>query len=723
MARVPTYDNLQTSVSPGGVPQFAGPLPGEIAARQMQETGQALGTASRAATNIALDMQTQVNQTRVNEAINRAREAANLLAYDPQGGFLTLKGKAALERPDGQPLPEEYAGKLRTTISELSGSLGNDQQRLMFQQHADTILGGLRNDAQRHMLGEWNTYSLSVQEGTIKLAADDAERQWSAPDKVGASLQAAKAAVYEKGRLSGWSGAQTDAALLTTTSAVHTRVVASALTNGNPSYALGYLNRFKAEMTADDILKVQGQVNQHVWAEQAGAAVQAATTEFKPQIAPTGFDRLVQITMQTESGGRRYGADGRLLTSPAGAQGEMQVMPATARDPGMGVKPAQNDSPEELARVGRDYLQVLLQKYGDPAKAWAAYNAGPGRLDKALAEAKKDAETGGFRSGVPQDLWLQKMPAETQAYVRKNVAALAAGGAPAGPRATEADFVATALAKLPPGATPQVQKMVREQAVQQFTLLDKSRKDLEDQAVAGAMRELLSNGGRFSDLPAAVRAAIPPEKVDDVMNFAGRVFKGDDVTNPAVYQRLSDPARLRGLSDDEFLMLRGELSESDFKHFAGQRQQLAKGGDAPGNLDGAAVKQAVDEQLRALRIDPSPKDDGGEDAARVGAIRKHVTDEVLRAQALAGKKFTDDEVRKKVGALFAQQGTVSGWFGSESAAQMLTMKAGDIPGDVRDRLKADFAKAGVSSPTDAQLLGAYWTLKTRTRDLKVSTTR
>lgn len=713
MARVPTYDNLQTSVSPDGVPQYAGPLPGEIAARQMQQTGQALGEAGRAATNIALDVQQQLNQTRVNEAINRAREAAQALTFDPEGGFLTLKGKAALERPDGQALPEEYAGKLRKTLSELSGSLGNDAQRLMFQQHADSIANSLRTDAQRHMLGEWNTYSMSVQDGTIKLATDDAERQWSDPAKVGAGLQAAKAAVYEKGRLSGWSGAQTEAALLTTTSAVHSRVVTSALVNGNPTYALGYLNRYKAEMTADDILKVQGQVNQQVWTEQATQAVQAATVDLRPSIAPTGFDRLVQITMQSESGGRRYGADGKLLTSPAGAQGEMQVMPATARDPGMGVKPAQNDSPEELARVGRDYLQALLQKYGDPAKAWAAYNAGPGRLDKALQESARG------RSGSVD--WLSYMPAETQAYVRKNVAALAAGGAPVGPRPTEADFVAAALARLPAGATPQAQKLVREQAIQQFTLLDKSRKDQEDQAVAGAMRAVLSNGGRFSDLPAAVRAAIPPEKVDDVMNFAGRVFKGDDTTNPAVYQKLSNPAFLRRLSEDEFLMTRGELSEADFKHFAGQRQQIKADPNSPGNADGAAIKQAVDEHLRALRIDPSPKDDGGEDAARVGTIRKYVTDEVLRAQALTGKKFTDDEVRKKVGALFAQQGTVSRWFGGDKAAQMLTMKAGDIPGDVRDSLKADFAKQGISSPTDAQMLGAYWTIKTRLPSQKVST--
>ena len=86
----------------------------------------------------------------------------------------------------------------------------------------------------------------------------------------------------------------------------------------------------------------------------------------------------------------------------------------------------------------------------------------------------------------------------------------------------------------------------------------------------------------------------------------------------------------------------------------------------------------------------------------MGAIRKFVTDSVLRAQAMAGKKFTDAEVRDSVGRLFLEQGTLSHWYRSDQSQQLLTMQAGDIPGDVRKAIKADFAKLGVSAPTDAQ---------------------
>lgn len=81
------------------------------------------------------------------------------------------------------------------------------------------------------------------------------------------------------------------------------------------------------------------------------------------------------ITVQNESGGDPN------AVSPKGATGLMQVMPATARDPGFGVRPS-NGTPEDTAREGRDYLAAMRSRYGgDLAKMWAAYNAGPGTID------------------------------------------------------------------------------------------------------------------------------------------------------------------------------------------------------------------------------------------------------------------------------------------------------------------------------------------------------
>ena len=66
------------------------------------------------------------------------------------------------------------------------------------------------------------------------------------------------------------------------------------------------------------------------------------------------------------------------LISPAGAIGEMQLMPSTARS--LGVDPWDT---RDNFRGGAIYLGSLMHRYdGDLIRALAAYNAGPGAVDR-----------------------------------------------------------------------------------------------------------------------------------------------------------------------------------------------------------------------------------------------------------------------------------------------------------------------------------------------------
>jgi soluble lytic murein transglycosylase-like protein len=82
---------------------------------------------------------------------------------------------------------------------------------------------------------------------------------------------------------------------------------------------------------------------------------------------------LVRAVVQVES------AYNPRATSPKGAMGLMQLMPATARQ--FGVLNPYN--PIENVRAGVKYLRQLLDRYGNNEQlALAAYNAGPGAVDK-----------------------------------------------------------------------------------------------------------------------------------------------------------------------------------------------------------------------------------------------------------------------------------------------------------------------------------------------------
>ncbi|SNY96504.1 transglycosylase SLT domain-containing protein [Halomonas sp. hl-4] len=112
---------------------------------------------------------------------------------------------------------------------------------------------------------------------------------------------------------------------------------------------------------------------------------------------------------------RRESAYNPNALSPAGARGLMQLMPGTAsqvsrqiglEDPGAyGVL-----DPELNIRLGSTYLRDKLQRYqGNRLAATAAYNAGPGRVDRWLGDYSIEAF----------DLFVERIPyRETRDYVQ-----------------------------------------------------------------------------------------------------------------------------------------------------------------------------------------------------------------------------------------------------------------------------------------------------------------
>jgi soluble lytic murein transglycosylase-like protein len=144
-------------------------------------------------------------------------------------------------------------------------------------------------------------------------------------------------------------------------------------------------------------------------AEAAGAAGAAGAAK-APALSGAALDPLVEMASKTygvaknliksvigqESGSRH------LAVSPAGAKGLMQLMDTTAAD--LGVRNVFN--PRENVMAGTLYLKRMLDRFGGDEKlALAAYNAGPGAVERF--------------GGVPPY-------AETRAYVEKVLAAKAA---------------------------------------------------------------------------------------------------------------------------------------------------------------------------------------------------------------------------------------------------------------------------------------------------------
>ena len=545
MPRVPTYGDFQQMPAQFQPVQIQPATPRVDPGAQAANFGQAAQRAGAVAMDMELEALKQANHLRVDDALNKALEAEMRLAYDKDVGYTSRRGESALPSKDGKLLSDEYDEAFGKVAEEIGAGLGNDYQRQAFGQAMAKRRADFRASTMKHEADEFRTYTLSVREGTIATRMQQIGLNYNNPEVIDEAITSIRAATYDAAKLQGKSAEWADAQARKMVSNAHKGALMAALQNNDVAYADRYLKRYGKDMEADDLLQTTGLITKEMDLHVGTSAATEAMGRWAPKIVPGDMDRLTNIVLAMESGGRRYDASGKLIEGPATkygtAKGEMQVLDGTNRDPGYGVKPAADDSPEERARVGRDYLAAMVREYdGDVSKALAAYNWGPGNLDRAVKEHGPN--------------WLQAAPEETRSYVERGVREFGAG-AGRGKRPSLAEIKADLRGDPLLAGNPARLKAAEEAAEKQYRDIEAAEKQATDEALDTAYRGLYANGGNMNALPVSVRAMIPGDKLSAVMGFADTVRKsGGAVHNPEAWaQVLSMPREsLAAMSPIEF---------------------------------------------------------------------------------------------------------------------------------------------------------------------------
>lgn len=210
-----------------------------------------------------------------------------------------------------------------------------------------------------------------------------------------------------------------------------------------------------------------------------------------------------------------------------------------------------------------------------------------------------------------------------------------------------------------------------------------------------------SGGEQLADSTLALRKSIYRRLLEKPLGK-----KNLDDIKPKALAELFDKA-------NQFYQLQKYLSNDDFKHFSNERAKIKgtlAGQGGPADLNSEFIRQTLNTRLQTLRIDPTPSDFNTSEVARVGAIRQFVDQYFLAAQRSANRKFTDAEIIGHIDGLFLNNQEFKGMF-SNSQKPMMSLKVGDLPSDVRLQLLDAFGRQGVTNPSDAQILNAYWNYK------------
>ncbi|MHC8321201.1 hypothetical protein ACYZT4_10950 [Pseudomonas sp. GB2N2] len=218
MPSVPTY---RRQITTQGLPQ----------ARAIAEGGdtsglqRGLNDVSNVATQIMEKKQQEADTTSLLEADNKLTEWQNNAFYNQENGVFTKKGQHAID-VTGQTL-----SAFDKAQQDIGASLGNDRQRLRFNQVVQQRKQSISNDLNRYEYGEHQRYMDDVDQASVQLSIDSAALNPGDPSKVGFYKQKALDVVQNRADRLGWSEEETVLQKLNTSSKLLSGVIGRVAQN------------------------------------------------------------------------------------------------------------------------------------------------------------------------------------------------------------------------------------------------------------------------------------------------------------------------------------------------------------------------------------------------------------------------------------------------------------------------------------------------------------
>lgn len=535
----------------------------------LQQLGQGVG-----------QLASSVDAVQTLDASNKAKDADNKFAdwsrsaMYGENGYLTRQGSNAVE---GR---EAFEKEVEAKRLEFGKGLTGQAARL-YDTASTARTQSISGQAIVHQANERKAWFKETSNARLATFGEDALAGYQNPATVQKNIALGIAELDNRREMEGWSDEEYGRQTKAFTSGTHL-AIANRIADQDPIAADEYVTANKDVINASDAEKFKDGIERPLRLARADAWLQGAigsgpAPNFTVDQNVKILDKMLPITVKSESGGNPN------AVSPKGATGLMQVMPGTITDPGFGIRPS-NGTQADTVRVGQEYLGKLMERYNnDPAKAWAAYNWGFTRVDKAVAQAGAG--------------WLTLAPKETRDYVAKNMKALGGDTSAAGAKSN--GDVGAVLSNLYTQAEKIPNVEDREAA---YAAIDRWRgrnervlNDARQQTIDNIERRIIADPSFDPrSLPVSVQQVIGLSGMNALQNahdqkINDQKIKTDVVTLDALEtEAMLDPA---GFAKKDLLPYRDKLSDTDYLKLR-DKQKSAVGDLQKSIRDGTVYKDA-----------------------------------------------------------------------------------------------------------------------------------
>ena len=306
-------------------------------------------------------------------------------------GFLDLQGKSALApTANGQSPASVLQDDLKAKRAAITDTLTSDSAKRDFNEHADNEDFHTNGMIQQHEGQQTRVFRANTLTADNDSLSREIEQGYNDPNRMQLAYDKLKKNNDEFARLNGLDERAGGIAARTQFSKAVKVANEAAIQNNDYQSADNNIRRFGAELDVN----TTSDLKQSSFNAYTTALIQTDPQKVIDMTAPKTmpameFERVKQIRDAVESHGKDYNPDGSAVThidkDGIKSKYKNQVREDVAKDPGFGIKPAANDSPEEYNRVGDELLKAHYDYHkGDVEKTLAAYNGGRKGVDDAI---------------------------------------------------------------------------------------------------------------------------------------------------------------------------------------------------------------------------------------------------------------------------------------------------------------------------------------------------